>query len=512
MALLTQYLHSITSNTMSDAGISNLTKRIFKGSSIILAFTLASAPIGYFIRMIFSRSLSIEDFGLVYAVLSLFTLLTMVNDLGFGNAVVYFVPKFLQKKQSNHVWLLYRYDQYIEVGTSIVICGLLLITKSFWVYEFFKHPAAEPLLYLFSIYLIGNGVISSIQKLLMGLQLESAYSLIEGARLLLTFLFSLFLYLYDVNSIVWFAASFSFGYIIVAFIYSLYIVRFKPKEFSFEFNRTLFKDAFFYAIPTLFSTSLFVLIHYSDMLFLTAFRSVEEVGLYNILFPIVSIATILLDPISKMIVPLVSELHIKNKFTELKFLVEQVLIFLPAFVLYISLYILIFPKGTLAILFGLKWVEVGADPLKLMVVGYLPMTTMMYLFSIVNGLGLVKERLRVSLWIAIASVIGGCIGSYSFGIYGIIVSNSLIYLLSTISLLHLIRKIIIFKLPVKRFIYLLLIAFMLVVARSQLSYVPDSFIELALMGILYTLVFALCMIFFGIITKHHIKHLRMLLS
>ncbi|MDO8610907.1 MAG: oligosaccharide flippase family protein, partial [bacterium] len=98
-----------------------LTQRIFKGSAIVLFFAILSSPIGYLLRIFYSQTLSIENFGLLYAVLALFTTLATYNDLGFGYSTSYFIPKYFKKKYYQKCWLLYKYDQFIEVGTSVLI-------------------------------------------------------------------------------------------------------------------------------------------------------------------------------------------------------------------------------------------------------------------------------------------------------------------------------------------------------------------------------------------------------
>ncbi len=57
--------------------------------------TFLSAPTGYLIKIMVSQSLPIADFGLVYGILSLMTILTTYNDLGLTEALQYYLPKFL---------------------------------------------------------------------------------------------------------------------------------------------------------------------------------------------------------------------------------------------------------------------------------------------------------------------------------------------------------------------------------------------------------------------------------
>ena len=76
-----------------------LRSKLTKSSITVVLLALIGAPLGYGIRMILSRTLEPEMFGLMYAVIALFALLSEYNDLGFGYSVSYLIPKFLKKME-----------------------------------------------------------------------------------------------------------------------------------------------------------------------------------------------------------------------------------------------------------------------------------------------------------------------------------------------------------------------------------------------------------------------------
>jgi len=81
-----------------------LTQRVLRGGMIVLFFSFLASPLGYAFRLLLSRTLSIEMYGLFYAVLALFATLITYNDLGFGLSAAYFIPKFLAKGDKQSVW------------------------------------------------------------------------------------------------------------------------------------------------------------------------------------------------------------------------------------------------------------------------------------------------------------------------------------------------------------------------------------------------------------------------
>ncbi len=234
-----------------------LAGRIIKGGTTVFVFSLLSSPIGYLLRLIYAHSLSVEMYGLFYSVLALFSLLTTYNDLGVGYSVSYFIPKAIKNRNYQLCWNLYKYDQLIEVSTSIFISSLLFIAAPWLALNYFKMPQAEILIYLLSLYCIVDGFISSLSKFFTGLQQEKFYSSIHPTRLVFTLLFSLFFWVFDFNYIYYFAIAWSVAYVVVAVIYWIAFKRengFLIRKTTFD--KKLIKTMFRYAIPTLLTTSI----------------------------------------------------------------------------------------------------------------------------------------------------------------------------------------------------------------------------------------------------------------
>jgi putative peptidoglycan lipid II flippase len=465
----------------------NLTNKILKSSFIIVLFTLFTSPLGYFVRMIFSRALSIEEYGLIYAVLSFFGMFTIVNDLGFGYAVSYFVPKLYRQKKFDLCWYLYKYDQIIETVTSIVI-SLALIAGNNWLsINFFKHQGSKDLVFLFSLYLIASGIVSSIQKLLVGLQKDKYYSSIELLRLGFTLIFSFLFFLFDIKDIRYYAFSFVFAYILVAIIFSILIrLKFNFLITPLKWRPNLFNKAFKYALPTFLTSSLYIFINHIDVLFLTYFQNVAVVGIYNIIFPIVSVSTLVLQPVGKMILPLVSELS-EGKKDKLEILLNQLFKIAPFVGLYFGLFIFFFSKGLISMMFGFKWVKEAMIPLRVMSLAYILTLMNIYLTAVLNGLGEVRSRFKISLVLTFLSVILGAIGAKYWGILGVIFANSLVFLTSITLSYKVIKKSVEFKVPYKLYFKFFFIFVFVIILRTKMTYNPISIIEIFLIGILYTL-------------------------
>ena len=76
----------------------NYAERIAKGTAIVFLISVVGLFIGYLFRMFLARNLTLEDFGLFYAILAFIGLTTLFRDLGLNQALVKHIPEFLVKR------------------------------------------------------------------------------------------------------------------------------------------------------------------------------------------------------------------------------------------------------------------------------------------------------------------------------------------------------------------------------------------------------------------------------
>lgn len=68
----------IASNMLQEE---TLSEKFIKRGFWLYLFTFLSAPLGYIIKMILARDLSMNDYGLFLSIISLLTLLSAINDI-----------------------------------------------------------------------------------------------------------------------------------------------------------------------------------------------------------------------------------------------------------------------------------------------------------------------------------------------------------------------------------------------------------------------------------------------
>src|SRR3989338_884317 len=110
-------------------------KDAVKNSYFVLFLSIFGIAVGYVLRIFLSRYLSIEDFGLFYAVSAFVGLFTIVRYLGLNQALTKLIPEFIVKKEK------------IKIKSSVVLVliiqGITILAFTAFVFLFENNLSAS---------------------------------------------------------------------------------------------------------------------------------------------------------------------------------------------------------------------------------------------------------------------------------------------------------------------------------------------------------------------------------
>lgn len=486
----------------------SLGQTVIQGSVIAILFTFIGSASAYLVRVIYSRSLSVEMYGLFFAVFGLVNILSSYTGLGFAHAVTYFVPKQFKLKKYHDLWNTFIYGQIIQVGISVLFSAVLIVSASFLSDKYFKVSGAENLIYAFCAFLILTSLINSLLQIFTGLQKVKYYSSINALRTFFVLLFSLFFLFLGIHNTVYYAFAWDLGYLITFLIFlSLLWVKFPHlTNNSIVWRKEIFKAMYKYAIPAFSSTIIFSLMVSADTFLLTLYKGVKEVGVYNVIVPVAAIPVIFLSPLNNVFFPLVSHLYEGEK-EKLGYLINKIYEFVPFIGVYFALFVVLFPSSTVGLIFGEKWLGVSQLPLTFLALGYIANLTAGISDTVILGIGKTKARLIVYVLVAIVTVLFHIILISQFGVMGAVMSNNISYLFLALMLTVLIKKVVDFKIPYLFYLKMFLFALLLFITVRLTAFLPGSLPVLILSGILYTILFGL----FGYYLKIYDKKILLLI-
>jgi O-antigen/teichoic acid export membrane protein len=483
---------------------SSLTYRVVRGGAIVSLLSILSAPIGYLVRMINSRILSIEEYGLLYSILGIYITLNTFNDLGFAYSLNYLVPKFIKNKQYKKVWLVFKYDQIIEVGSSLIISLIIFATSPILAEHFFKTPAANNTLRILSIYFVAEAFLSSLEKLFNGLQKEILYASIKVFKALLVLILSFSVIRAGRTNILEIAMIWSVSSLIISVVYN-FLLHKKNKKiiFPISFDGQLFKKMWKYALPSLALSSVSLIGGTVDNFLLITFGDLNQVGIYNIVLPLAIISPIILTPLSKILFPLLSEIEKDKK--NLRKVIGSALKIIPYVALYFGLFVFIFSSPIIETVFGSKWVTDANQPLKIASLGFVLLPILGLFGTIANGIGLIKEKFKISLISLIIRVLLSSVSIYFYEVSGAIVANVLIFAIGSLLTNHYNKKKTFYKIPYKVYFMLGIFSSAIYLLTIFLEISPSGYIQLLLIGIVYTMVYLLLGLISNVVDPFTIK-------
>lgn len=483
-----------------------LAERVIRGGFMALFLTFIGSVLAYLIRVFFSRTLSIEDYGLLYAVFGLFNIITTYSDFGLGFSIAYLIPKFVKAKKYSLAWNVFIWGQLISTGVALIISAIFVIAAPSLEINYFKIEGSANLIYIFCIYLIGFTILNGLIQFYSGLQKEKYYSSITIFRWLFSLSASLLFFFFDQPKVVYYALGLVLGHLLTAFVFLFLLF----KKYSFITgnrinleNKTL-KLMWPLALPSLFITFISSFAPFSDNFYLTLFRGVREVGIYNIIYPAASLTIVLLTPLQNFLLPMTSHLMEGEK-EKVSFIVNKLLEVIPFIGLYFGLFIFIFPSSLIYLIFGQKWVGLVEVPLMILSLVVIISTLVSTLNTIVLGTGKVKTLLKFAIFTSVFYVILNGILTFYYGVLGTVITAGVLGLLNVVVLIFILKSQIPLSVPVLTYLKMIMASIFIYFIPRLTGFYPKDWASFILAGIAYSAVFLFLGFFLKIYDKSMIE-------
>lgn len=432
------------------------TKRALRGSLFVFITSLITAFIGYFTRIVLARGLTVEDYGLFFAVFSFVSFLLFFRDLGLGSALVKHLAEFKAKKQFNE----------IKTGIFAVLISLFVLSAIFGIVlyllapllsqNYFKDERAAVIIYFFIAYILFSALFMFLGNIFQGFQKIKTFSLMEPIRCAIVLLV-IFLFLKWDYGIIAPVIAYTISWLTVFLVFLPFAWHaFSFLKYKIQNMRQITKQLYVFGMAVALAQIGAKVIARIDTLMLTYFTSLTDVGIYNVVQPTALLFLFFSGSITPALYPLVSELWAKKdkkRLTEGIRLLHKYsfIITMPAL-----LSVLVFSSLFLKITFGEEYV-VGSFALQILLVGIIFLLVATVNNTVLSAIG--KPSAVTKSFIIIA-VINGALNLILiplWGMNGASISTSISYLLLLIISTKYIAKYVQLKIPVTAWIKTLFI-------------------------------------------------------
>lgn len=422
-------------------------KRLVKGSAIVFTAGIASGIIALLLRMFLARSLSVTEYGLFYAIFVFVSFFGLFRGLGFDDALIKHIPEFVVKKRFDNIKSSIAFVLLLRAVISFLIAAFLLIfSNQIALAVFGTTTAVSPFLILL-IWFILMGFFMLV-KTFVGFQNMLVYASIKFFDNLLVFLLALLLVGSLGLGIAGAASAYLFTALATATLSFLVLRRKYPQVFKAKalITKSLVKKLSKFALPMFLAGIVGVVIGYMDTIMITVFRTLPEVGFYQVAQPMGTLLFSVAGAVMTVFFPMVSELWARRE----KRLLGNMLHFLTKFSFILitpaALIFIAFPDVIIRIFFGPAYLA-GTTALQIWgIIAIFHMLTALLQYALA-GIGKPIINTKVVALMAGFNFVGNLLLIPQFGIEGASIATLGTYILGFVLLFYYAKKLVRFTVP-----------------------------------------------------------------
>lgn len=467
------------------------TKNALRRSAVLFGFTAVGSLCAYLLRFILARSLDTAEYGLFWAVYSFIFFFNFVADLGLGSAVVKFIPELQVKNKYNEIKGIILHTMKVQTGVAIAGAALFVFLAPYLAEHYFKNPHATMLIYILAA-TFALFPFNTLLNALHGFQNMFAYAAVSASKNVLALAATTILLQqgFRASAPAW---GYLFAYVVLPILSLFFLMKVNFQKFFHirgSIKQNMKKKLIAFGFPIMLTTLGSIVISYSDTMILTYFRTLEEVGYYNVALPLAMTLWLAVSSINAVILPMSSEMwargHKKSLQTGLASLYRYILlVIVPAAIL-----LVVFPEIVITLLFGQQYIE-GAIALRVLALGAAIGSLGILNNSVLSGIGKPDVVSKIMGGAVIANIIGNLTLIPYFGIMGAAYATSLSYLLTFLISLYALETNIRFSIPLSFWAKILILAtvfrYSIEFLKNALNYHPilEATIALVVAGLLY---------------------------
>lgn len=451
-------------------------QKLIRNALFLIVYTILAIPLGYLVRLLLSQYLTIEEFGLFYAIIGFFGLIGIFNDLGFSDSQIYFLPKYLQRNEYNKIKAAIKVQFINQFITTLLIGILIFLGANYLSHYFFHFENATPIIITMIVYFIASDFLKNTQTAFAAFQERTIIGSSEFIRLASTVI-TLFLAFsfFHVEGLIIVAWIWVIIHISIAVIYSVIFVKQHPKIFmAGDYPiKDIYKEFIPFSINILLVNSASVIFPATTSVLLTYLRGVKEVALYNIAEPISNILLAIVTPLASLLFPLSSQLDERKDYISIQKIINGILNLGVFILLPLVVTLAYYSDEIISILFGNKFI--GASPSVKVFTIYVFVTVInKFIFNIVVGLGIQTARTKLICTAALVNTLTAFILIPPYGSMGAIISVTISQIVLLIGGIFLLKKKISFILPVNNYFKMLFLLACYIILQICLKQISDS--------------------------------------
>lgn len=340
-------------------------RTLFAGGSVVFVGELFGLGISFLSALVIGRLLGPEGYGAISLGTAALGTVSTVVLLGMHTGVGRYLPRYADPEHRRGV-LVSAFQLVLPL--SILAGGALVVFADPIAARVFGDPNVAPVLQVFGVAM----PFASVEKLsiggIQGVKRTIPKVLIENVTAHLTRLLAAVCLLwlgYRAGGVAW---AYVLGHVAAAGLGLYYLARYTPL-FSRVKPVSMHRELFMFSAPLIISAIMVKILADIDTFLLGYFVSTADVGVYNVLYPLATMLTVVLASFGFLFIPILSELHAEGSLDEMARIYQLVTKWIFMASLPIFVVIALFPELLIRYTFGLQYTE-GALALAVLAVGF----------------------------------------------------------------------------------------------------------------------------------------------
>ena len=362
-------------------------------------FVVFTAPIWYLVRLLASNTLSVADVGIIYWVISLFSLLACYNDLGLTESMCYFLPKYrLEWKKwqiKNTIWLSF----FMQMITWIIIFCLLFFNAERLAIHHFHSIEATNVIKIMSFYFLWTNLIQVCNSIFTSFQDTFSSGLISFSNIFSVLIFSIIFWIsagfnttfFALSWIIWIAIWIWIGMIQIFRKYN-HLIKL-PRD---KIDKNLVNTQFKYAFWVFLTANIWTLLWNVDQQLVVNKLWPESSWYFTNMLSLLNIFIQIVSPLLALIFPIATELSTRKEKEKFRLLESTMYTHFAFLAIVIWWIFLVFWQEISVLLYWEKF-RFSGELLQILWPCLIFQCLTCINFSLLAGLWKIKERFKILL-------------------------------------------------------------------------------------------------------------------
>lgn len=397
-------------------------RRLFRGAGIVFAGTILELAVSFLAQLLIARYLGPINYGAVALGLKVMTAGSIIVLVGLDSGIGRYLPRYDTPAERRGV-LVSAFQLALPV--AVLAGAVVFVTADLIATEAFHDASVAPILRVFSIALPFAAFVRLTVGSIQGMQQSLPKVVIQHLTLpIVRFLSIAGVLALGLGAV---AAAWAYGlaYIVAGLLGLYYLLRYTPL-----FERTepvlMRRELLAFSAPLMITAAMLQILSHIDTFFLGYFSSTGTVGIYNVVYPLGQLLTVVLSAFGFMIMPAISSLDADESAGEMRRTYQIAAKWVLLATLPVFLVVALFPEMVLKLTFGGEYVP-GALALSVLSVGFFTHAIVGPNGNTLTSVGRTQVIMYDNIAIAVTNVALNLLLIPRYGLLGAAVATSVSY-------------------------------------------------------------------------------------